>query len=147
MLTELKNRGVDNVFIVSIDGLKGFPEAIATVFPDAQVQLCVVHQVRGSLNYVSWKHRKEVAADLKPIYRASTVEDAELRLTEFAAKWDKSYPTISQMWRHRSIFPLIEDRSYLLQSQPRRGNLTREPPAANIWARQLPSQPFPSAVR
>ncbi|MGH9564397.1 MAG: IS256 family transposase [Candidatus Angelobacter sp.] len=99
VLTELKNRGVDDVFIVSIDGLKGFPEAIETVFPEAQVQLCIVHQVRGSLNYVSWKHRKEVASDLKPIYRASTVEDAELRLTEFAAKWDKSYPTISQMWR------------------------------------------------
>ena len=99
VLTELKNRGVEDVFIVSIDGLKGFPEAIETVFPEAEVQLCIVHQVRGSLNYVSWKHRKEVAADLKPIYRASTVEDAELRLTEFAAKWDKSYPTISQMWR------------------------------------------------
>ena len=95
----MKNRGVDDVFIVSIDGLKGFPEAIETVFPEAQVQLCIVHQVRGSLNYVSWKHRKQVAADLKPIYRASTVEDAEQRLTEFAAKWDKSYPTISQMWR------------------------------------------------
>jgi putative transposase len=99
VLTELKNRGVADVFMVSIDGLKGFPEAIETVFPEAQVQLCMVHQVRGSLNYVSWKHRKEVAADLKPIYRASTVENAELRLTEFAAKWDKSYPTISQMWR------------------------------------------------
>ena len=99
VLTELKNRGVDDVFIVSIDGLKGFPEAIETVFPEAQVQLCIVHQVRGSLNYVSWKHRQQVAADLKPIYRASTVEDAERRLTEFAAKWDKSYPTISQMWR------------------------------------------------
>ena len=99
VLTELKNRGVDDIFIVSIDGLKGFPEAIETVFPAAQVQLCIVHQVRGSLNYVSWKHRKEVAADLKPIYRASTVEDAEQRLNEFAAKWDKSYPTISQQWR------------------------------------------------
>ncbi len=99
VLTELKNRGVSDVYIVSIDGLKGFPEAIETVFPDAQVQLCLVHQVRGSLNYVSYKHRKQVAADLKPIYRANTVEDAELRLNEFAAKWDKSYPTISQMWR------------------------------------------------
>ncbi len=99
VLTELKNRGVQEVYVVAIDGLKGFPEAIETVFPDAQVQLCIVHQVRGSLNYVSWKHRKQVATDLKPIYRASTVEDAEQRLTEFAAKWDASYPTISQMWR------------------------------------------------
>jgi len=99
VLTELKNRGVSDMFIVCIDGLKGFPEAIETVFPQAQVQLCLVHQVRGSLNYVSWKQRKAVAADLKPIYQASTVEEAEQRLDEFAAKWDASYPTISQMWR------------------------------------------------
>jgi len=87
------------MFIVCIDGLKGFPEAIETVFPEAQVQLCLVHQVRGSLNYVSWKQRKAVAADLKPIYQASTVEEAGQRLDDFAAKWDASYPTISQMWR------------------------------------------------
>jgi putative transposase len=99
VLTELKNRGVNEVFIVCVDGLKGFPEAIETVFPEAQVQLCLVHQVRGSLNYVSWKQRKAVAADLKPIYQASTVEDAEQRLDDFAAKWDGAYPTISQMWR------------------------------------------------
>jgi putative transposase len=99
VLTELKNRGVNEIFIVCVDGLKGFPEAIETVFPEAQVQLCLVHQVRGSLNYVSWKQRKAVAADLKPIYQASTVEDAEQRLEEFAAKWDGAYPTISQMWR------------------------------------------------
>jgi transposase-like protein len=92
VLTELKNRGVNEVFIVCVDGLKGFPEAIETVFPEAQVQLCLVHQLRGSLNYVSWKQRKAVAADLKPIYQASTVEDAEQRLEEFAAKWDGAYP-------------------------------------------------------
>jgi putative transposase len=99
VITELKNRGVSDVFIACIDGLKGFPEAIETVFPQAQVQLCIVHQVRGSLNYVSWKQRKEVAADLKPVYQASTVEEAEQRLDEFGAKWDGTYPTISQMWR------------------------------------------------
>ena len=99
VLTELKNRGVADVFIACVDGLKGFPESIATVFPEAQVQLCVVHQVRASLNYVSWKQRKAVAADLQPIYRASTVEEAGQRLDEFAAKWDGAYPTISQMWR------------------------------------------------
>ena len=101
VLTELKNRGVKEIYIVSIDGLKGFPEAIETVFPEAEVQLCIVHQVRGSLSYVSWKHRKQVAADLKPIYRASTVQEAEQRLCEFGEKWDKAYPTISQMW-HRN---------------------------------------------
>jgi putative transposase len=99
VLTELKNRGVADVFIACIDGLKGFPEAIETVFPETAVQLCIVHQIRGSLNYVSWKQRKTVAADLKPIYQASTVEQAELRLDEFAAKWDGTYPTISLMWR------------------------------------------------
>ena len=99
VLTELKNRGVADVFIACIDGLKGFPEAIETVFPETAVQLCIVHQIRGSLNYVSWKQRKTVAADLKPIYQASTVEQAEQRLDEFAAKWDGTYPTISQMWR------------------------------------------------
>jgi putative transposase len=99
VLTELNNRGVSDIFIACVDGLKGFPESIATVFPEAQVQLCIVHQVRASLNYVSWKQRKEVAADLKPIYRASTVEEAGQRLAEFATKWDGAYPTISQMWR------------------------------------------------
>lgn len=99
VLTELKNRGVADVFIFCVDGLKGFPDAIATVYPEAQVQLCIVHQIRGSLNYVSWKQRKEVAADLKPIYRANTVEEAGQRLDIFAAKWDGQYPTISQMWR------------------------------------------------
>jgi putative transposase len=99
VLTEMKNRGLGEIFIACVDGLKGFPEAIETVFPHAQVQLCLVHQVRGSLNYVSWKQRKQVAADLKPIYQAATAADAELRLDEFAAKWDAQYPTISQMWR------------------------------------------------
>ena len=99
VLTEIKNRGVWDVFIFCVDGLKGFPDAIATVFPEAQVQLCIVHQIRGSLNYVSWKQRKEVAKDLKPIYQASTVEEAGQRLDAFAVKWDGQYPTISQMWR------------------------------------------------
>jgi putative transposase len=99
VLTELKNRGVADVFIACIDGLKGFPEAIEAVFPETAVQLCIVHQIRGSLNYVSWKQRKTVAADLKPVYQASTVEQAEQRLDEFGAKWDGTYPTISQMWR------------------------------------------------
>ena len=77
VLTDLKNRGVADIFIACVDGLKGFPKAIETVFPQAQVQLCIVHQVRASLNYVSWKQRKAVAADLQPIYRASTAEEAD----------------------------------------------------------------------
>jgi putative transposase len=82
-----------------VDGLTGFPKAIETVFPQAQVQLCIVHQVRASLNYVSWKQRKAVAADLQLIYRANTTEDAYCKLEAFAEKWDGAYPTISQMWR------------------------------------------------
>jgi putative transposase len=99
IVTELKNRGVADIFIACVDGLKGFPEAIEAVFPQAQVQLCVVHLVRHSLNYVGWKQRKEVASDLQKIYRAATREEAELQLAEFAARWDSQFPTISKSWR------------------------------------------------
>jgi len=99
VVTELKNRGVQDIFIACVDGLKGFPEAIETVFPDAQVQLCIVHMVRHSLKYVSWKQRKEVAADLKTIYQSATAAEAELNLNAFAEKWDPSHPSISQSWR------------------------------------------------
>ena len=99
VVTEFKNRGVADIFIACVDGLKGFPEAIETVFPQAQVQLCIVHSVRHSLNYVGWKQRKEVAADLQTIYRAATREEAELRLSEFAQQWDSQFPTISRSWR------------------------------------------------
>src|SRR6201981_3045689 len=86
VLTELRNRGVKDIFIACVDGLKGFPRAIETMFPQAQVQLCIVHLVRASLNYVGWKERKEVAADLKNIYRAATAEEAKKRLGQFATK-------------------------------------------------------------
>jgi putative transposase len=99
VVTELKNRGVEDIFIACVDGLKGLPQAIETVFPRAQVQLCIVHLVRNGLNYVSWKERKTVAADLKPIYRAASSEDAWQQLEAFAKKWDGRYPSISQMWR------------------------------------------------
>lgn len=99
VLTDLKNRGVRDIFIACVDGLTGFPDAIETVYPKAEVQLCVVHQVRNSLKYVSWKWRKEVAEDLKLIYTAATVEEAELQLEAFARKWDEQLPTISRSWR------------------------------------------------
>ena len=99
VVTELRNRGVQDIFIACVDGLKGFPEAIEAVFPLATVQLCVVHMVRHSLNYVSWKRRKEVAADLRLIYQSATAEEAELRLGEFEARWDNEYLPISQSWR------------------------------------------------
>jgi len=99
VVTELKNRGVRDIFIACVDGLKGFPEAIETVFPDTQVQLCIVHMVRNSLKFVSWKQRKEVAGDLKLIYQSATAEQAEMELTAFETKWDKTHPTIGQSWR------------------------------------------------
>jgi putative transposase len=99
VVTELRNRGVQDIFIACIDGLKGFPDAIEAVFPKAVVQLCIVHMVRHSLNYVSWKRRKEVAADLRRIYTAATVEEAELMLGEFEARWDAEYLPIGQSWR------------------------------------------------
>lgn len=99
VVTELRNRGVQDIFIACVDGLKGFPEAIETVFPFTQVQLCLVHMVRNSLRYVSWKQRKDVAADLKDIYQSPTAEQAEMELMAFEEKWDKTHPSIGQSWR------------------------------------------------
>jgi putative transposase len=99
VLTEMRNRGIEDMFISCVDGLKGFPEAIETVYPKTQVQLCIVHLVRASLNYVSWKQRRRVAADLRLIYTAPTAEEAERQLEAFASRWDPTHPTISQIWR------------------------------------------------
>jgi putative transposase len=99
VVTELKNRGVTDIFIACVDGLKGFPEAIESVFPQTEVQLCIVHLVRHSLNYVGWKQRKEVARDLKLIYTAATDTEAEQRLADFSLKWDAKFPTIAKSWR------------------------------------------------
>ncbi|HDO52458.1 MAG TPA: IS256 family transposase [Rhizobiales bacterium] len=99
VMNEIRNRGVNDVFIAVVDGLKGFPEAINAVFPETSVQTCIVHMIRHSLNYVPWKERRKVAADLKTIYRAETAQAAALRLDEFEEKWDGKYPTIGQSWR------------------------------------------------
>lgn len=99
VLTEIKNRGVEDIFIACVDGLTGFPDAIQAVFPKTEVQLCIVHMVRNSLKYVSWQERKAVAKDLKAIYGAITLDEAEMALEAFAEKWDKKYPTISKSWR------------------------------------------------
>jgi putative transposase len=101
VLTELKNRGVEDIFIACVDGLTGFPEAIEAVYPETQTQLCIVHMVRNSLRFVSWKHRKTLAADLKTIYGANTAYQAEIALSDFAAKWDSEFPTISKSWREK----------------------------------------------
>ena len=110
VITELKNRGVQDIFIACVDGLKGFPEAIETIYPKTAVQLCVVHLVRYSLNYISWKLREEVALDLRTIYAAATVEEAEQRLDEFEEKWGAAYPSIAQSWRRNwpRIIPFFD---------------------------------------
>ncbi|WP_445369976.1 IS256 family transposase (plasmid) [Methylomonas sp. HW2-6] len=110
VVTDLKNRGVQDIFIACVDGLKGFPEAIEAVYPQAAVQLCIVHLVRNSLNYVSWKMRKQIADDLKRIYQSATVVEAEQRLAEFEAQWNEAYPPIAQIWRRNwdRIIPFFD---------------------------------------
>jgi len=99
IITEPKNRGVKDIFIACVDGLKGFPEAIEAIYPKTQVQLCLVHLLRFSLCYVSFKDRKGVAADLKAVYRAAGTDEAEQQLEAFAARWDGRYPSIAKSWR------------------------------------------------
>ena len=98
VVTELKNRGVQDIFIACVDGLKGFPEAIEAVYPKTAVQLCLVHMVLHSLNDVSWKMRKAVAAELRAIYASATLDEAQIRLHEFESKWGADYPTIVKSW-------------------------------------------------
>jgi putative transposase len=98
VFTELKNRGVQDCFVACVDGLTGLPEAIEAVFPKTQVQLCIVHKVRNSLRYVPWKERRAVATDLRAIYGAATLTEAEQALERFADRWDAKYPAISPSW-------------------------------------------------
>lgn len=98
VFTELKNRGVQDCFVACVDGLTGLPEAIEAVFPKPQVQLCIVHKVRHSLRYVPWKERRAVATDLRALYGAATLTDAEQALERFAERWDAKSPAISPSW-------------------------------------------------
>ena len=99
VLNELKNRGLEDVLIFSVDNLKGISEAIEAVFPRAEIQKCIVHQIRNSLRYVSWKERKPMAKDLKLIYKAATEKEGSSALDDFAEKWDKRYPHVSASWK------------------------------------------------
>jgi transposase-like protein len=110
VLTDLKNRGLKDILIACVDGLTGFPQAIEAVYPDTQVQLCIVHLIRNCLRYVPWKDSKAVVADLKPIYQAATLAEAETALETFATRWDEQYPAISQIWlRHwDTIIPIFD---------------------------------------
>jgi transposase-like protein len=101
VLTDMKNRGLNDIFVACIDGLAGFPDAIRTVYENTKVQLCVVHLVRSALRYVSDADSKAVARDLKKIYNAATLPEAEVALEEFASTWDEKYPTISKSWRSK----------------------------------------------
>jgi len=100
ILTELQNRGVSDILIACIDGLKGFPEAIQATYPKTQVQMCIIHMIRNSLKYVSWKDYKTVTTGLKKIYQSVTEEEAALELDRFAEVWDEKYPRISKSWRN-----------------------------------------------
>lgn len=110
VLTDLHNRGMKDMLIACCDGLKGFPQAIESVYPHTQVQLCIVHLMRNCMKYVPWKDRKAVAADLKPIYQAATLAESEAALDAFAAKWDQVYPAVSQVWiRHwENVIPIFD---------------------------------------
>ena len=101
VLTDLNNRGVKDILIACIDGLTGFPEAIKTIFPETEIQLCIVHQIRNSMKYVASKNQKAFMADLKPVYRAPTKEAAELALDELDAKWGSYYPLVINSWRNK----------------------------------------------
>jgi putative transposase len=110
VLTELQNRGLKDMFIACVDGLTGMVEALETAYPQTKVQLCIVHMVRNSLRYVSYKDRKELAADLKSIYTSVNAEEAELNLEIMAEKWDKTYPVVSKSWKSRwaNVIPFFE---------------------------------------
>lgn len=99
VLTDLQNRGVQDILIASVDGLKGFPEAINSVFPDTEVQLCIVHQIRNSLKYVASKNQKQFANELKDVYKANTKEEAEDALDRLEEKWGNKYPIVFESWR------------------------------------------------
>jgi transposase-like protein len=101
VLTDLHNRGVSEILIACVDGLKGFPEAIGTIYPETEVQQCVIHQIRNSMKYVASKHQKAFMADLKPVYRAATKDAAEVALDELDAKWGKLYPIVIESWRRK----------------------------------------------
>lgn len=98
ILTDLQNRGINDILIVCCDGLKGFPEAINSIFPQTEIQLCIVHQIRNSLKYVSYKHKKEFAKDLKLVYQANTSDNAKSQLTYISDKWEKRYPMVIKSW-------------------------------------------------
>ena len=127
VLTQLQQRGVQDILIACIDNLKGFAEAIEAIFPDTEVQLCVVHQIRNSLKYVGSKHQKEFMRDLKPVYQAVDEEGAKIKLEALAEKWGKLYPVVIESWAKQlgsadALLPLPGgDPAHHLYDEHRRG--------------------------
>lgn len=115
VVTELNNRGVKDIFIACVDGLKGFEDAIHSVFPGTEVQLCIVHMVRNSLKFVSYRDRKKVAADLKRIYHSATADDAQSELDNFREIWDQKYPLIGKSWQNlwNGVTPFLAYPDYI----------------------------------
>jgi len=101
VLTDLQNRGVKDILIASVDGLTGFPEAIRAIFPQTEVQLCIVHQIRNSIKYVGSKNQREFMMDLKPVYRAVSKQAAEVALDELEVIWGEQYPIVIKFWRRK----------------------------------------------
>ena len=100
VLTDLRNRGIKDILIACVDGLKGFPEAISNIFPKTEIQLCIIHQIRNSLKYIASKNQKEFMTDLKEVYQANTKELAETKLLELDEKWGKKYPVVLKSWQN-----------------------------------------------
>ena len=101
VLTDLQNRGVEDILIACVDGLTGFPEAITTIFPRTEVQLCIIHQIRNAMKYVASKNQKAFMVDLKPVYRATSKDAAETALDKLEEKWGDTYPIVIQSWRRK----------------------------------------------
>jgi putative transposase len=125
VLTELQNRGVQDIFIACVDGLKGFPDAINAVFPQTHIQLCIVHMVRNSLRFVPWKDYKAVTADLKKVYQSKTEDEALLELQRFGETWDDKYPQITKSWHAHwhnlnTIFNYPDDIRKVIYTQGKR---------------------------
>ena len=103
VLTDIQNRGVDDILIACVDGLTGFPEAISSLYPQTEVQLCIIHQIRNSLKFVASKNQKEFMTDLKSVYRASSKENAEVALDALEEKWGNTYPLVIKSWRKKWV--------------------------------------------
>ena len=124
VLTDLQNRGIEDILIASVDGLTGFPEAIASIFPQTEVQLCIVHQIRNSLRYVAAKNHKAFLVDLKRVYRAKSLGEAEAALDELESLWGEKYPIVIKSWRWEHLSAYFKYPEDIRSSTPRTRSTT-----------------------